>query len=121
TRTPKPQLSPEEAAAQWEDRTLCHIFRVSLDPNPKAGEHYLESLRKDLDEQDAPARLTVGMLDSVVMALGPELQSKFIPADYLLGAWRRAAALQRGLRDQKPDPSKQDMLKEVRSLCIRYL
>src|SRR5690606_26012561 len=30
-------------------------------------------------------------------------------------------ALQRGLRDQKPDPSKQDMLKEVRSLCIRYL
>lgn len=66
-------------------------------------------------------RLTLGNIDDIIFALGPEFDSKVVPAEFLLSAWRRATGLQRGLRDAKHDPRKSEILATVKQMCIRYL
>ncbi|KAJ8059997.1 hypothetical protein OCU04_011609 [Sclerotinia nivalis] len=120
--TRKPNIA-EESLEAYEDRILSHIFRVTLDPNQRtdASNHKLISLpelRKELEEEDAEIRLSIGKLDSAIMEACSSIPHSKSVFDYLLPCWKRIIKASKGLRGYAGQ--KDAVLKEARRLCMSY-
>ena len=107
----------------WEDKTLSGIFRVSLDPSKKQdylGQRlcYVEGVRQELEEQNAPLRLTTGILEQTIIEAA-QSSGTDSPLDYLLGTWKRVSKLFRGQKT-KNEPDRLEVLREARRLCMSY-
>lgn len=115
------KLRSEDKPAEWEDKTLKGIFRVSLDPGHNQDSHghrlhYVGGLRGELEEQGVPIRMTTSNLDQALLEVASSL-GKTTPLDYLLGCWKRVSRQFRGL---KSEDSRFDVVKEARRLCMSY-
>lgn len=108
----------------WEDRTLGNIFRVSLDlqqPRDVQGEPLLPlpTTRAELEEQEGRPRLSVAVLDQVLLEAASNAGTS-TPLQYLLGCWKRVVRAVRHHRSTGPDDPKLRILQEARRLCMSY-
>jgi ubiquitin conjugation factor E4 B len=105
----------------WEDRILGQIFRITLDPKADSSSHksiYLPNLRKDLEDENAPLRLTQtdDRLSTAIMEAASTIPHNKSVLDYLLPCWKRVTKALKGLRGYA-NP-KDEILKEARRLCM---
>jgi ubiquitin conjugation factor E4 B len=105
----------------WENRVLGQIFRITLDPNQKmdASNHrliYLPNLRKELEEEDAPIRLTQEKLSDAITEAAATIPHNKPVLDYLLPCWKRVIRAMKGLRGYAN--AKDSILKEAKRLCM---
>ncbi|GAB7361463.1 hypothetical protein MBLNU230_g1519t1 [Neophaeotheca triangularis] len=118
---PRPAEKPQESFEDWQHRVLSNILRATLNPEQTQDAHnyklvYLQSIREDLEEQNAPLKLSVTAMDTAIPeAAGLEPGRK--PFEYLLACFKRCS---RHLRSAKGDEKKVEMLKEARRLCMSY-
>ena len=113
-----------ETLAEWEDRTLSGVFRLSVDPNVKQDAHghhlyYTQGVRKELEEQGEPIRLSTSILDQALVEAGSNT-GKATPLEYLLGCWKRVSRQLRSYKGQNVDDAKFEIIKEARRLCMSY-
>ena len=114
-----------ETVEQWEDRTLGNVFRFTLDQESRQDAHgnrmhYLESTRKELDEQNETIRLNTGLLDQTILEAASNLKKDMTPLDYLLGCWKRVSRQYKPLRKAGERDPKFNIIKESRRLCLSY-
>jgi ubiquitin conjugation factor E4 B len=105
----------------WENRILGQIFRFTLDPNQKidASNHkliYLPNLRKELEDEDAPIRLSQDKLSDAIAEAASTVPHNKPVLDYLLPCWKRVIKALKGLRGYKT--AKDGILKEAKRLCM---
>ena len=81
--------------------------------------HYVGGVRKDLEEEGQPIRLSVTLLDQTLLEAASNLP-RGTPLDYLLGCWKRVSKQLRSMRGGKGDVAKQAIIKEARRLCMSY-
>lgn len=82
--------------------------------------HYLESTRKELDEQNETIRLNTGLLDQTILEAASNLKKDMTPLDYLLGCWKRVSRQYKPLRKAGEQDPKFNIIKESRRLCLSY-
>ena len=112
-----------ESLEAWEDRTLCTIFRVTLDEAKKTdylGHHlvYLPGVREELKEQKENILLNVSTLEQSIIEAASS-QERVPPLDYLLSCWKRVSKQFRTYKAQN-DEAKLGVVKEARTLCMSY-
>ena len=113
----------EESLESWEDKTLAGIFRLTLDKGQRQDYlghrlHYVDGVRRDLEEEKAPIRLSVGVLDQALLEAA-SVMGKQSPLDYLLACWKRVTRQFKTLK-AKPDNQKLGVIREARRLCMSY-
>ena len=120
----KPTTDVTESLETWENKTLGSIFRLTLDPNGSQDfngnkVHYVGGLRRDMEEEGQPVRLSVTLLDQALLEAASSLP-RGTPLDYLLGCWKRVSKQLRSMKGGKVDAAKQAVIKEARRLCMSY-
>ena len=110
-----------ETIEQWENRTLSHIFRFTLDPNQKTdlSNHkliYLPQLRKELEDEGAEVLLSKDRLDSAILEAASTIPNNKPVLDYLLPCWKRVVRAFKGLKGYAG--AKDVVLKEAKRLCM---
>lgn len=83
--------------------------------------YYLEGLKSDLEESSdgGAARLSVASLDSAILEAASNAP-KSLPLEYLLACWKRVTRLSRTLRTSNQDPTRQNIVREAKRLCMSY-
>ncbi|TKX22190.1 ubiquitin conjugation factor E4 [Elsinoe australis] len=123
---PRAQPEKDEPIEDWEDRTVSHIFRISLKEDVKKDAHgrslfFLRVLKGDLEDEKQPLKFDVGQLDQAITEAGTlAAKSREDTFDYLLGCWKRVSRIIRGMRSTEPDNPKFVAVKEARRLCMSY-
>ncbi|KAH0543651.1 hypothetical protein FGG08_002089 [Glutinoglossum americanum] len=123
-RSSTAHASPKETLEAWEDKTLSVIFRVTLTLGVTRDSHgqplyYAPGVRGDLEEQNEPVRLNIGVLDQAILEVASSLEST-LPLDFLLACWKRVLRLYRGMKSGKTEDAKNHILKEARRICMSY-
>jgi ubiquitin conjugation factor E4 B len=77
---------------------------------------YLENLRRELEEENAPIRLSTDRLDSALLEACSSIPHNRSILDYLLPCWKRILKAQKGLRGHAN--SRDTILKEAKRLCM---
>jgi len=126
-----PRAAPRKVAASpsdepidaYENRVLSQIFRVTLDPNQKvdASNHrliFLPNLRKELEEENTPIKITTDRLDSVILEAASTIPHNKSVLDYLLPCWKRISKVLKGMRGYAS--ARDAILKEAKRLCMSY-
>lgn len=122
----RPRSRPKPAEPQtpevWEDKQLSAIFRLSLKPEVVKDIHghelhYVEGVRQDLEDENAPLLLKTSLLDQALTEAASKTNGQ--PLTYLLPCWKRVSRAVRGFRSETA-PERQDVLKEARRLCMSY-
>jgi ubiquitin conjugation factor E4 B len=113
--------SNDEDIDEYANRILGQIFRITLDPAQKvdASNHrliYLPNLRQELEEENAPIRLSKDRLDSALLEAASTVPNNKSILDYLLPAWKRITKALKGLRGYVN--GKDAVLKEAKRLCM---
>jgi ubiquitin conjugation factor E4 B len=113
-----------ESLADWEDKILGQVFRLTLkvEPQPNRHDHrlhYVPGVRQDLEVQKEPIRLSTGVLDQAILEAASNLQGT-TPLDYLLGCWKRVNRHLRGLKTGAGQDNKLEVLREAKRLCMSY-
>jgi len=99
---------------------------VTLDSESKTDAHgkplyYLEGLRSDLSDEDAPLLLKTGHLDQALTEAGTKAaNSGEDPLDYLLSCWKRVGRTMRNMKLGDGENPRYETMKEVRRLCMSY-
>lgn len=111
----------DESIEQWENRTLSHVFRITLNPKETtdAANHkliYLPNLKQELEEEEAPVLLTKERLDSAIMEAASTISNTKPVLDYLLPCWKRVLKALKGLKGYASQ--KDAILKEAKRLCM---
>ncbi|PNS14592.1 Ubiquitin conjugation factor E4 [Sphaceloma murrayae] len=120
------RMEKEQPFEDWEDRTLSHIFRISLKDDVRRDAHgrslfYLDGLKRDLQDDHQPLKLNVGQLDQAITEAGTAAgKSGEDVFDYLLGCWKRVSRVIRSMRSTEPQNPKLIAAKEARRLCMSY-
>jgi ubiquitin conjugation factor E4 B len=114
----------QESLDVWEDRTLGGIFRLTLDEKTRHdihghSLHYVGSVRDDLQENDAPIKLSTDVLDQAILEAASNL-GKISPLDYLLACWKRVTRLLKSFKPAKPGDPKKGIIEEAKRLCMSY-
>jgi len=118
---------PRQAAdsfADWEDKILGTLFRVTLEPNKSVDVHghplyYLSGVREELESEASSMRMNTGLLEQGLIEAGSN-QGKTQPLDYFLACWKRIARHLRSMRAGDPQDPKVNIVKEARRLCMSY-
>ena len=102
---------------------LGQIFRITLDPEQKvdASNHkliYLPNLRQELEDEDAPIKLSKDRLDSAILEAASSIPHNKSILDYLLPSWKRITKALKGLRGYAN--AKDAILKEAKRLCMSH-
>lgn len=105
----------------WENRVLGQIFRITLDPNQKtdASNHrliYLPNLRTELEEENAPIRLSQDRLSDAITEASTTIPHNKPVLDYLLPCWKRVMRAIKALKGYAN--AKDNILKEAKRLCM---
>ena len=113
--------SADEDIDTYENRILGQIFRVTLDPEKRvdASNHkliYLPNLKQELEEEEAPVRLSKDRLDSAILEACSTIPHNKPVLDYLLPCWKRITKTMKGLRGYSN--AKDAIVKEARRLCL---
>jgi ubiquitin conjugation factor E4 B len=113
--------STTESVEDYEHRILGQIFRITLDPEQKVDSSnrrliFLPNLKAELEEENAPIKLTKDKLDSAIMEAASTIPHNKSILDWLLPCWKRALKALKGLRGYKT--AKDDVLKEAKRLCM---
>lgn len=124
TSTPSRKVTApaaNEDMETWENRVLGQIFRITLDPNQKtdASNHkliYLPNLRSELEEENAPIRLSQDRLSDAITEASTTIPHNKPVLDYLLPCWKRVMRAIKGLRGYTN--AKDNILKEAKRLCM---
>jgi ubiquitin conjugation factor E4 B len=124
TRAPAPKApkqSVDEDIDTYENRILGQIFRITLDPDQRvdASHHkliYLPNLRQELEDENAPIRLSKDRLDSAILEACSSIPHNKPVLDYLLPCWKRIMKALKGLRGHAD--GKDAVLKEAKRLCM---
>ncbi|KAF4624671.1 hypothetical protein G7Y89_g13498 [Cudoniella acicularis] len=111
----------DESFEDYSNRILGQIFRITLDPNEKvdSSNHrliFLPNLRAELEEENAPIRLSSDRLDSALMEAASTIPHNRSILDYLLPCWKRITKALKGLRGYVN--GKDAVLKEAKRLCM---
>jgi ubiquitin conjugation factor E4 B len=115
---------PAESLETFEERTLSAVFRITLDEANTTDMNgvklrYLPGVRGDLEEQQQPIRISVGVLDQALLEAASSLKNKR-PLTYLMPCWKRVSRLYRGFKKAAGDDAKYEVVKEARRLCLSY-
>lgn len=115
--------STEEDIDSWESRVLGNIFRVTLDPSQRVdgSNHkliFLRNLRKDLEDENQPVRLSTDKLDEAISEACSTVPHNKPVLDYLLPCWKRVLKAMKGLRGYAN--AKDAILKEAKRLCMSH-
>ncbi|KAE9977605.1 hypothetical protein EG328_001978 [Venturia inaequalis] len=109
----------------WEHRTLCSIFRITLDEEQKtdtsgARLNYLPGVRSDLEAESAELRINKNNLDQALVEAGSNAaEGKCFP--YLLACWKRVMRQLRGpAKRDDPTGEKMAILQEAKRICMSY-
>ena len=119
---PKTHKTPQdEDINTFENRILGQIFRITLDPDHRvdASGHkliYLAGLRRELEEDGAPVRLSTDRLDSALLEACSSIPNTRSVLDYMLPCWKRIVKSQKGLRGYAN--ARDNILKEAKRLCM---
>ena len=113
----------DESPEAWEHRTLSSIFRLTLESGKRqdhAGHklQYVEGVRQELEEQNAPVRLNVAVLDQAILEAASK-PGRTTPLEYLLACWKRVSKHFRALRGKGDEP-RLEVVREARRLCMSY-
>ncbi|KAL4781217.1 ubiquitin elongating factor core-domain-containing protein [Aspergillus varians] len=123
TNTPPP-AKPEDTLEAFADRTLCAVFKFTLDESRKKDIHgqrltFLPGVRRELEDQNRSLRVDNSVLDQALLeAASNEPNGK--PLDYLLPCWKRVSRLHKGFRKARADDPKFEVICEARRLCMSY-
>ena len=120
----KPGSRSDEPLEVWEDRILSAVFRITLDQDIKQdsqGHHlnYVGSVRKDLEDQGEPIRLSTEILDQAILEAASNV-GKITPLDYLLACWKRVSKQYKAFRSGSAQDPRYNLVKEARRLCMSY-
>lgn len=115
--------SSSETMEGWEDRTLSSVFRLTLEPDKKQDHlgnklYYAEGVRKELEEEKAPLRLNLTVLEQGILEAGSKT-GKLSPFDYMLSCWKRISKQLKNLK-ARPDEAKLTIIREARRICMSY-
>jgi ubiquitin conjugation factor E4 B len=119
---PRKQTQPRvESLEDFANNMLGHIFRVTADPSRTTDTHghklaFLPQLSQDLQESDAPLRLSIDVLDGAIVEAATATPPSVPVLDYLLPCWKRVTRTIKLLRN--PTPEKLEVLKEARRICF---
>ncbi|TID15671.1 ubiquitin conjugation factor E4 [Venturia nashicola] len=109
----------------WEHRTLCSVFRITLDEEQKtdttgARLNYLPGVRSDLEAESAELRINKNNLDQALVEAGSNAaEAKCFP--YLLACWKRVMRQLRGpAKRDDPTGEKMAVLQEAKRICMSY-
>ncbi|QDS76610.1 hypothetical protein FKW77_007692 [Venturia effusa] len=109
----------------WEHRTLCSIFRITLDEDQKtdttgARLNYLPGVRADLEAESAELRISKNNLDQALVEAGSNpAEGKCFP--YMLASWKRVMRHLRGpAKRDDPTGEKMAILQEAKRICMSY-
>ncbi|KAG9238385.1 ubiquitin elongating factor core-domain-containing protein [Amylocarpus encephaloides] len=110
-----------EDISEYEHRMLGRIFRITLEPGQKVDSQnhkliFLCNLRSELEEEDAPIKLTKDRLDSAIMEACSTVPGNKSVLDYLLPCWKRTMKELNGLRGYVA--GKDAILREAKRLCM---
>lgn len=114
-----------ESLEDWEDRHLCSIFRITLDPGSKydAQGHplqYLAGTRTELEESAQPMKMNTSMLDQALLEAATNVEKNNTPLNYLLSCWKRVSRQHKALKKNGEGDPKFKVAKEARRLCMSY-
>lgn len=117
----RPAEKPQESFDDWQHRVLSNILRATPNPEQTQDAHghklvLLVGTKGDLEEQNAPLKLTAAVMDSAIQE-APGLEPSKKPFEYLLACFKRCS---RHMRNVKGDEKKMEVLKEARRLCMSY-
>ncbi|KAM5455766.1 Ubiquitin conjugation factor E4 [Microsporum audouinii] len=120
----KAPYRPPETIEEFENRTLCNIFRLSLQEDRRTDIHgqkltYLNGVRQDLEDEGAPIRMSVTILDQALLEAASRADDQK-PLSYLLPCWKRISTLSKGFKKPAVGEPKYDIILEARRLCIGY-
>jgi ubiquitin conjugation factor E4 B len=106
----------------WTNRTLGGIFRITLDANNTRDAHghrlyFASGVKGDLEDESKPLQLSTEVLDQAILESASN-QTEGKPLEYLLGCWKRASKMFRGMHN-KNDP-KYEVAREARRICFNY-
>ena len=123
TKVSKP-TSEAQSLPEWEDQTLSHLFRVTLDEGKKsdANGHKLFDLpgqRQELQDDGLPRLLSRDRLDGIILEAASMVPHNKSILDYLLPCWKRILKAQKGLRGYASE--KDTVVKEALRLCMSYM
>lgn len=113
-----------ESMAEWEDKMLGTLFRVTLQPDKSVDVHghpihYLQGMRDELEQDGLPLRMTTASLEQGLIEAGSN-QGKTKPLDYFLACWKRIARQLRTMRGGDSNDVRVNVVKEARRLCMSY-
>ncbi|KAK8134385.1 hypothetical protein PG984_006397 [Apiospora sp. TS-2023a] len=111
----------EEPLEEWADRTLCDIFRVTLNETRTHDSHgsplmFLLNLREELHQSGEPLKLNAQNIDQAILEAASTVPSAKPVLSYLLPAFKRIIKI--GSSARRPTPEKQAVLDEARRLCV---
>jgi ubiquitin conjugation factor E4 B len=111
----------EESLEDFSDKTLSHIFRVTVDPQKREDVHghrllFLPGLHAELEESGQGLRLSADVLDLAIQEAARAWPQDKPLFGYLLPCWKRVMRTIKTLRDK--DPEKDAVLKEAKRLCM---
>jgi ubiquitin conjugation factor E4 B len=118
---PRHKTPLDEDITTYENRILGQIFRITLDPDHRVDGSghkliYLPNLRRELEEENAPIRLSTDRLDSALLEACSSIPHNRSVLDYLLPCWKRIVKSQKGLRGYTN--GRDAILKEAKRLCM---
>lgn len=118
------QEKTTESLETWEDRSLRHIFRVTLKAEENRDLHghelkFLASTREDLVATGSTLRLNMEILEGAITEAAGQV-SNGKPFEYLLECFKRVSRAIRGTKYRGSEDPKHDILGEARRLCMSY-
>ncbi|KAK8086564.1 ubiquitin elongating factor core [Apiospora phragmitis] len=111
----------EEPLEEWSDRTLCDIFRVTLDETRSRDSYgsplmFLMNLREELQQDGQPLKLNAQNIDQAILEAASTVPSSKPVLSYLLPAFKRIIKIASSAR--RPSPERQAVLDEAKRLCV---
>lgn len=110
-----------ESDADYANRILSHIFRISVDPHNMTDNHshrlvFLPNLNEELNDSGESLKLSVNTLDQAIMeALNAWPQNKPL-MQYLLPCWKRA--VKTGTSTKLTEGFRHEVHEEAKRLCM---
>lgn len=120
----RPSSRTGETDAQYEDRILRSMFRLSLDPDQKTDAsghrlHFLPGIRDEQVEGHQEIRMSTDLLEQAIMEAGQDL-AKLSPTDWLFACWKRVSRAVKSLKDKSPENKKWQVIQEAKRLCLSW-